>query len=111
MNEKDAIAIMSALSQETRLHIVRFLVGKGSKGASAGEIAEAMDIISSRASFHLSALERSGLLSSARQSRKIIYKAQLDRLGGLVSFLLNDCCANDPDVLACCGIDRAAGCG
>ncbi|MEM9063548.1 MAG: metalloregulator ArsR/SmtB family transcription factor [Pseudomonadota bacterium] len=102
MNEPDAIAMLGALSQETRLHIVRYLVGCGEEGASAGDIAEAMGVISSRASFHLANLERAGLISSERQSRRIIYRARTDNLGELVSFILNDCCGNHPDILACC---------
>lgn len=94
--------MLGALSQETRLGIIRFLVGRGSEGASAGEIAETVGAISSRASFHLSALERAGLILSERRSRQIIYRARVDSLGGLVSFLLNDCCGNDPDIRACC---------
>ncbi|MGI9418669.1 MAG: ArsR/SmtB family transcription factor [Geminicoccaceae bacterium] len=94
--------MLSALSQETRLHVVRYLVQQGSKGASAGEISEFVGAISSRASFHLAALERAGVLSSERQSRKIIYRANIENLGGLVSFLLNDCCDGHPDILACC---------
>ena len=102
MNEHKALEMLGALSQEMRLHIIRYLVGRGQDGASAGEIAEAMGAIASKASFHLSALERAELISSERQSRKIIYRAQIESLGGLVSFLLNDCCDSHPDVLACC---------
>jgi ArsR family transcriptional regulator len=102
MNEQDALKMLGALSQEMRLHIIRFLIARGDDGAAAGEIAEAMGAISSKASFHLSALERAGLISSERQSRKIIYRAKYDNLGGLVSFMLNDCCGNHPDIRACC---------
>ena len=102
MNEQEALGMLGALSQEMRLHIIRFLVGRGEQGAAAGEIAEEMGAISSKASFHLAALERAGLISSERQARKIIYRARIDSLGGLVSFLLNDCCDGHPDVLACC---------
>ncbi len=104
MKETDALAMLGALSQETRLHIVRYLIGRGNEGAAAGEIAEAMNAISSKASFHLAALERAGLIESERRSRKIIYRARLDSLGNLVSFMLNDCCGNHPDIRACCGL-------
>ena len=103
MNEEQAIAMFGALSQGTRLQIVRYLVERGEEGASAGEIGTKVDASSSRASFHLSALEQAGLIASERQSRSIFYRANLAKLGGLVSFLLNDCCGSHPDVLACCG--------
>ena len=77
MDEKNAVAMLGALSHEKRLHIIRYLVRRADKGAAAGEIAEAIDAISSKASFHLSALEQSGLISSERQSRKIIYRPNL----------------------------------
>lgn len=102
MNEKLALNILGALSQETRLRIVRYLVSCGVQGASAGDVGMEVDATSSRVSFHLSTLENAGVVSSERQSRKIIYRANLANLGGLISFLLNDCCNNDPDILACC---------
>ena len=105
MEEKQALDMFGALSQETRLQAVRFLVHRGNAGATAGEVAQEVDAASSRASFHLSALERAGVIHSERQSRNIIYRADFANLGGLVSFLLNDCCDNHPDIRACCGID------
>ena len=102
MNVKNAITMFSALSQETRLNILRFLVERGAEGASAGEVGTHVNAASSRASFHLSALENAGLISSQRQSRHIIYRADFNNLGQLVSFMLNDCCGGHPDILACC---------
>lgn len=103
MNEKQILDMFGALSQETRLHIVRYLVCCGEKGAAAGEIGQHVGAASSRASFHLSALENAGVISSKRQSRQIIYSANIQNLGGLISFLLNDCCNNHPDIRACSG--------
>lgn len=94
--------MLGALSQETRLRIVRYLIKCGPKGASAGDVGEHVEAASSRASFHLSALEKAGVISSERQSRHIIYRADTQNLGELISFLLNDCCDNHPDIRACC---------
>ena len=105
MKDDQALSMLRALSQDTRLHIVRYLVQRGAEGASAGEIGDAVGAASSRASFHLSALEQAGVLTSERQSRKIIYRAHVEHLGGLVSFLLNDCCDGHPDILACCRME------
>ena len=102
MKENQALDMLGALSQETRLRIVRFLVQCGPEGASAGDVGRQVEATSSRASFHLSALEQAGVISSERQSRKIIYRADIRSLGNLMSFLLNDCCDNHPDILACC---------
>ena len=102
MEEARAIDALGALSQRTRLRIVRYLVGCGDEGASAGEIGKVVDASSSRASFHLSALENAGVITSQRRSRNIIYRAEFDLLGHLISFLLNDCCGAHPDIRACC---------
>ncbi|NES20579.1 MAG: helix-turn-helix transcriptional regulator [Symploca sp. SIO3E6] len=106
MIEQQALDMLSALSHETRLRVVRYLIQCGEQGASAGEVGKQVDAISSRASFHLSALEQAGVISSERQSRKIIYRANLRNIGDLMSFLLNDCCDNHPDIRACCVSDN-----
>ncbi|MDE2791567.1 MAG: metalloregulator ArsR/SmtB family transcription factor [Paracoccaceae bacterium] len=102
MNEPQAIAALGALAQETRLRIVRYLVRCGDDGASAGDIGRVVEATSSRASFHLSALENAGLIRSERRSRNTIYRAEFEQLGGLLSFLLSDCCGANPDIRACC---------
>jgi len=108
MIETDVLAMLSALSQETRLRIVRFLVSRGDAGAAAGEVAKEVGAASSRASFHLAALENAGVITSERQSRHIIYRADFGELGGLISFLLNDCCDNHPDIRECCLNDASS---
>ncbi|MEM1200770.1 MAG: metalloregulator ArsR/SmtB family transcription factor [Pseudomonadota bacterium] len=102
MNETNALSMFAALSQETRLQVVRYLVQCGAEGASAGDVGAHVQASSSRASFHLSALEQAGLISSEHKSRHIIYRANFQALGGLISFLLNDCCGNHPDIRGCC---------
>ncbi|MCI2397974.1 winged helix-turn-helix domain-containing protein [Aliiroseovarius subalbicans] len=104
MNEAEVLTMLGALSQQTRLQIVRFLMRCGDTGASAGEVGQEVGATSSRASFHLSALENAGVITSERQSRHIYYRANPAGMGALVSFLLNDCCDNHPDVRACCGV-------
>jgi ArsR family transcriptional regulator, arsenate/arsenite/antimonite-responsive transcriptional repressor len=53
---------------------------------------------SSRMSFHLSHLEKSGLVTSRRDGRSIIYSAAYPALSGLVEFLMRDCCQEHPEV-------------
>jgi DNA-binding transcriptional ArsR family regulator len=99
MDEKQALAAFAALSQETRLRIVRRLVAAGPEGLAAGAIGEAMDgASSSRMSFHLTHLEHAGLVSSRREGRSIIYSAAYPALSGLVEFLMRDCCQGHPEV-------------
>ncbi|MGQ4274159.1 ArsR/SmtB family transcription factor [Terrihabitans sp. B22-R8] len=99
MNEKQALSAFGALSQETRLRIVRLLVTAGPEGMPAGAIGEAMDSASSsRMSFHLSHLEQAGLVESRRDGRSIIYSAAYPALSGLLEFLMRDCCQGHPEV-------------
>jgi len=99
MDEKHALTAFAALSQETRLRIVRLLVTAGPAGMAAGAIGEAVDgASSSRMSFHLSHLEQAGLVESRRAGRSIIYTAALGALSGLVEFLMRDCCQGHPEV-------------
>ena len=99
MNEKQALSAFAALSQETRLRIVRLLVTAGPEGMPAGAIGEAMDgASSSRMSFHLSHLEQADLIESRRDGRSIIYSASYPALSGLLEFLMRDCCQGHPEV-------------
>ena len=46
------------------------------------------------------AVEHSGLIDARRQSRMIIYTANYEALGGLVRFLMEDCCSGHPEICA-----------
>jgi ArsR family transcriptional regulator, arsenate/arsenite/antimonite-responsive transcriptional repressor len=99
MEEKQALGAFAALSQETRLRIVKLLVTAGPKGIPAGGIGEAMDgASSSRMSFHLGQLEQAGLVASRREGRSIVYSAAYPALSGLIEFLMRDCCQGRPEV-------------
>ena len=98
MDEMQALDALGALSQETRLRIVRLLVTAGPDGMAAGAIGEAMGATSSRLSFHLTHLEHAGLVQSRREGRSIRYSAAYDALSGLIAFLMRDCCQGHPDV-------------
>lgn len=101
MDEKQALAAFAALSQETRLRIVRLLVTAGPEGLPAGAIGTAMGgATSSRMSFHLSHLVHAGLVVSRREGRQIIYSASFEALSGLIAFLMRDCCQGHPEVCA-----------
>ncbi|WP_375691516.1 ArsR/SmtB family transcription factor [Pseudooceanicola sp. LIPI14-2-Ac024] len=102
MEKGPALAALSALAHETRLDIVRLLVPRREAGASAGEIARAVGMSASALSFHLRHLEHAGLITPRREGRQVIYVADRARMGALIHHLLNDCCAADPDIRACC---------
>ncbi|WP_454915357.1 ArsR/SmtB family transcription factor [Xanthobacter sediminis] len=111
MDEPKALAAFAALSQETRLRIVRLLVRAGPEGMPAGAIGEAMEgASSSRMSFHLSHLEHAGLVRSRREGRSIIYSAALPTLSALIAFLMRDCCNGHPEVCAPAVAALSCGC-
>lgn len=92
MNEDQATGAFAAISNATRLRIIRMLVVAGADGRSAGLIAEALEAQPSRISFHLNQLEQAGLVESRREGRSIIYSAIFPALSDLVAFLMRDCC-------------------
>lgn len=93
MDQRQALSAFGALSQETRLQILRMLVVAGPDGMAAGTIAERAEVSASNVSFHVKELERAGLVSARRDSRSIIYSAEYDSLSGLIRFLMEDCCS------------------
>jgi ArsR family transcriptional regulator len=99
MEERQALTAFAALSQETRLRILRLLVAAGPDGLAAGLIAEQAGVSASNISFHVKELERAGLIASRRESRSILYTVDFNALNGLVQFLLKDCCAGQA---GCC---------
>ena len=110
LDEDQALDAFGALSQGTRLQMVRALVVAGPPGMAAGAVGEKVGASSSSASFHLAHLERAGLVRSRREARSIIYSANYDGLAGLVAFLMDDCCQGRPEVCAPAALSAAACC-
>jgi DNA-binding transcriptional ArsR family regulator len=100
---------LGALAQVTRLEVFRLLVRHEPDGLAAGDIARQIGVPANTLSTHLAILARAGLVTSVRQSRSIIYRAQIDSLRDLMLFLAKDCCGGRADFsnslvaqLACC---------
>lgn len=102
MERSKALDALSALANAARLDLVRLLVPLGPKGMSAGDIGRALGHSASRLSFHLTTLEQAGLINSRRDSRHVFYSANLAGIGGTMAYLMNDCCFDHPEVVACC---------
>lgn len=100
MNRRQALSGFAALSQDTRLAIVRLLVKAGPDGIGAGQIADEVGVSASNLSFHLKELVHAGLVESMRDARAIIYTANYETLRGLIGFLMKDCCAGRPEICA-----------
>lgn len=100
MEERQALAAFAALSQETRLRILRLLIQAGPDGMAAGDIGGAIGATTSRLSFHLTHLEHAGLIRSRREGRFIIYTAFYPAFSSLIAFLMQDCCQGHPEICA-----------
>jgi protein-tyrosine-phosphatase/DNA-binding transcriptional ArsR family regulator len=95
---RDAAQVFAALSQETRLAVLRLLIAAGPNGRPAGEIADRLGLPGSTTSFHLSALERAGLTLSTRQGRQIVHAVRIAALRELIAFLTEACCGGRPEL-------------
>ena len=104
-----ALAALAALGQPTRLQIFRLLMRAEPAGRQAGAIAEALGCPHNTLSSHIAILARAGLVRGTRDGRSIIYRADLDGMRALLSFLLDDCCRGHPEL---CGLapKRASDC-
>lgn len=102
MRRSKALAALSALANDQRLDLVRLLMPRGEEGLSAGEIGRALGLSASRLSFHLATLEQAGLVRSRKVARNVYYAVDTSGIGAAISYLLNDCCMDHPEVRACC---------
>ena len=98
MEIETAVLALAALAQPTRLEAFRTLVRNEPSGLAAGDLARLLEVPQNTLSSHLSILSRARLVSSERQSRSIIYRANLAEFRDVAVFLLRDCCGGRPDV-------------
>jgi DNA-binding transcriptional ArsR family regulator len=106
-----ALAALAALGQPTRLEIFRLLMRAEPDGLTAGALAEAIGCPHNTLSSHIAILARSGLVRGTRDGRSIIYRAGVESIRGLVSFLVTDCCDGHPELCHLEDAIRAAACG
>ena len=110
MDEKAAVAALSALAHPGRLSVFRLLVQAGEAGLAAGEIARRIGCPPNTLSANLNLLNHAGLVRPLRQGRSILYSAEYGRMTELLGFLVEDCCGGAAEVCAplaaiaaCCG--------
>ena len=92
MNEKAAVAALSALAQEARLRVFRALVGAAPEGLTPSALAAMLDIPASTLSFHLKELIHADLVSVERDGRNLIYRPAIARMNELLGYLADHCC-------------------
>ena len=97
MESTEAVLILAALGQRTRLDTFRLLVKAGQDGMAASDIAASMGVPRNTMSSHLAILARAGLVQSTRIGTQITYRPDLSRLTGLTAFLVEGCCGGQPE--------------
>ena len=98
MESTQAAAAFAALSQETRIDLIRLLIAEGPNGLAAGDIVGRLGLPNSTVSFHLAALERAGLTQSTRQGRQIIHAVRIGGMRSVLGFLTETCCGGRPEL-------------
>ena len=100
MDAIDIIAALAALAQTTRLDAFRHLVAAEPDGLAAGKLADLLAVPQNTLSTHLNILAHAGLVHGTRQSRSIVYRADVPRLQEMMLYLIKDCCGGRPELCA-----------
>jgi ArsR family transcriptional regulator len=110
MDKKLAMGALSALGHEQRLDIFRLLMRAEPTGLFAGQVAQSLNAPANTVSSNLAILSQAGLIESEREGRSIRYRAKVQSMQELLSFLTDDCCGGHPSLCldqsvskACCG--------
>lgn len=93
-----ALAALAALGQSTRLQIFKLLMLAEPQGRPAGAISEEIGCPHNTLSSHIGILARAGLVRGIRDGRSIIYRADVDGMRALISYLVKDCCNEHPEL-------------
>lgn len=95
VDNKLAVAVLSALAFETRLLAVQILSSAGEQGLPAGELARQLGVRQNTLSDHLRALAYAEIIIPERQGRSIVYRANPTTLPGLIEFLGKTCAGGE----------------
>jgi DNA-binding transcriptional ArsR family regulator len=88
-------AMFAALGHGARLAIVRELLRAHPDGLVVSEIQERVAMPGSTLSHHLDALRQVGIVESAREAQRIRYRARVPGLREVLTYLQNECCAEN----------------
>jgi len=107
MEEQDVTRALAALAQPIRLRVFRALVIAGDEGMTPSTMADGLAIPANTLSFHLKELAAAGLVTQARASRNLIYRAAFAQMSAVLAYLTENCCAG----AACAVKTPSAACG
>ena len=92
MEQSTVVQALAALAQPLRLQVFRALVVAGPRGLTPGAMSEGTGVPPNTLSFHLKELTHAGLVSPQRDGRFLIYRADFDRMNGVLTYLTENCC-------------------
>lgn len=81
----------AALSQNSRVQILKMVLGSGSDGICPCELIDKLELTNANLSFHLKELENAGLVNKNKKGRFIYYFAKCDVIESLGRFLITGC--------------------
>src|SRR5579863_3072499 len=90
MTKTALVATLNALAQQTRLDIVRMLAHRGGGGMAPGEISRRLGLPLPTLAFHLTTLKQSGVVSSRRESRTVLYDVRTRVLEEAIKYLVEN---------------------
>jgi ArsR family transcriptional regulator, arsenate/arsenite/antimonite-responsive transcriptional repressor len=102
MEPEAVVQSLAALAQPLRLQVFRALVVAGPRGLTPGAMSEGTGVPPNTLSFHLKELAHAGLVTQQRDGRFLIYRAEFERMNGLLAYLTENCCQG-----ASCVVDSA----
>ena len=108
MEKLTASQLFESLSSGIRLDIYRLLIKYGTEGLVAGQVATTLDLPPNNLSFHLKGMTHSGLLTVEQEGRFQRYRANIPLMLELISYLTEECCANDSQ--QCASLRCASSC-
>ncbi len=106
MQEQIMAKRLAELGNITRLQVFRYLVKAGHQGAAVGDIQAALDVPNSTLSHHISRLLQVGLIKQRREGRTLYCLPQYEVLNETIDFLREECCINQPNSQAECGLNE-----
>ncbi|MCG9596326.1 metalloregulator ArsR/SmtB family transcription factor [Vibrio sp. Isolate25] len=86
---------LKELGHPTRLSIYKRVVKAGYQGIAVGAIQEELAIPGSTLSHHISSLASANLIRQRREGRTLYCVAEYQCLEGVISFLQDECCADE----------------
>jgi DNA-binding transcriptional ArsR family regulator len=95
MKLDEAAKALKELGHPTRLAIYKCVVKAGHQGIAVGGIQLTLDIPGSTLSHHIANLASAKLISQRRVSRTLYCIAEYKQLMDVISFLQDECCADD----------------